>query len=281
MLIPSGTAKRNTGLPRPAVFTPGADVVDRAYCFDDYRLVCVTSRDRLTADAERWIVECLVRAMPELKMREYFAAKRNWFSEFDFLVLAVERGGNDIVGLMASRWQLLNGAEYLHISTIFIAERYRRSGLIKHMSALHMHSVYQGERGFPRLVALKTCNPTAFSCLRMFSALDGVRFYPRIAGRDQDRELMQIASRVAAQLCPDLPFCCQTAVIRNASVPLGFYRELPVSRNAGVNRYFDQHLTPDDRVLCLLSLSQAKTPREVLRILGALNLRRRYAPQSA
>jgi hypothetical protein len=280
MSILSGTAKHAAGLPGPAVLPPAADVIDRAYCFDDYRLVCVTSQDRLTADAERWIVECLIRAMPELKMREYFAAKRNWFSEFDFLVLAAERGGSDIVGLMSSRWQLMNGAEFLHISTIFIAERYRRSGLIKHMSALHMHSVYQGQRGFPRLVALKTCNPTAFSCLRMFSALDGVRFYPRITGRSQDRGLMQIACSVAAQLCPGLPFCCETAVIRNASVPLGFYRELPVSRKDSVNRYFDRHLTPDDRILCLVSLSDANTPLEVLRVLGALNLQRRYAPQS-
>lgn len=149
-----------------------------------------------------------------------------------------------------------------------IAERYQKSHLLKYMWRFHLSQVCHGRFGFPSILALKTCHPAVFSAMRVFSRVEGVQMYPRIDSKVQKPDISKIARLIAKHISPDLEFCLHTGVIKNASVPIDFYPSLPTTKKADVWRYFQNNLTPADRLLCILQISTDSAKHRILQALG-------------
>lgn len=216
------------------------------------------------------IVQGLGRAMPDLKIVDYFHAKGGMFAECDHRVVAVERATGDAVAILASRWYD-DGLAFLHIATQLTGTRFQRTGLLKHMWAMHFREVSRSCRGFPSVIAWRTYNPVSFHTMHIFTRIPGVRMYPRIDAAAQDGDLRLMAARIAACVSHGLPFCGETGVIRGAAsgVPADFYPVLQETRRPEVNRYFMTRLTPDDRLLCVLWIESAEGRRRILTAFGA------------
>ncbi len=238
---------------------------------DGYTLLCTSGDQAFAPETKEWIVRGLIAALPDLKMEEYFRVKKDWFCEFDCLILAVESETGQLVAALASRWhQRERRPFFLHVTTQWIAHRYQLSSLLKHMWAFHLQMLNRGPFGCPSLCALKTCHPAAFSALRLFARLPGVRFYPDIEAKQQDPWMAELARQVASRISLNLRFSADTGVIRGASVPAGFYSALPTTRRPKLASYFRKHLGVDDRFLCLLLISDEAAKRRILASLGAL-----------
>lgn len=260
-------------LPRHRSAAAGGRIVNHDWndsrSFDRYTLLYTTAERPLSADSRQWLVQGLTRAMPELKVSAYFEAKKNWFSEYDYLIVAVERGSDDVIGVLASSWHLVEGRPFfLHIIVQFIAPRYQKSLLLKHMWAFHFGKVSLGAFGFPSVIALRTYNPVVYTAMRIFSGLDGVELYPRI-GAAQDPTMVELARRVAERISGALDISLDTGVIRGASVPPDFYPALPKTNRMDVLEYFERHLAPSDRLLCILSVPTDIAKSRILRAFGA------------
>lgn len=237
---------------------------------DAYTLLYMSGGQAFAPGIKEWIVRGLIAALPDLKMEEFFRIKKNWFSEFDCLILAVESKTGQLVAALASRWhQHERRPFFLHVTTQWITHRYQLSSLLKHMWAFHLQMLNRGPFGFPSLWALKTCHPAAFSALRLFARLPGVYFYPDIEAKQQDPSMAELARKVASRISLNLKFSADTGVIRGASVPAGFYSALPTTGKPKLARYFREHLSVDDRILCLLRISDEAAKRRILALLGA------------
>ena len=226
---------------------------------DAYTLLYMSGGQAFAPGIKEWIVRGLIAALPDLKMEEFFRIKKNWFSEFDCLILAVESKTGQLVAALASRWhQHERRPFFLHVTTQWITHRYQLSSLLN-----------RGPFGFPSLWALKTCHPAAFSAIRLFARLPGVHFYPDIEAKQHDPWMADLARQVASRISLNLKFSADTGVIRGASVPAGFYSALPITGKPKLARYFRQHLSVDDRILCLLRISDEAAKRRILALLGA------------
>lgn len=237
--------------------------------FDQYSLFYAVAPHALRRETEQWIVNDLIKAMPDLKLAEYFQIKKNWFSEYDYLIAAAENKSDALVGLLTSRWHENDGTPFfLQISMQMIANRYQKTQLLKHMWGFHFRKVSEGPFGFPSVIALRTYNPVVFSAMRIFSRIEGVRMYPRIGVEEQDPEMVALAQSITARISPGLNMCSRTGVIKDASVPPDFYPSLPKTSKGEIYDYFAEHLTPSDRLLCVLHISTEEGKRKILKAFG-------------
>lgn len=240
--------------------------------FDQYSFFYAASPHVLNRETEEWIVSGLIKAMPDLKLAEYFQIKKNWFSEYDYLIAAVENNSNELIGMLTSHWHEKDGVPFfLQISMQMIAQRYQKTQLLKHMWGYHFRKVREGHFGFPSVIALRTYNPVVFSAMRIFSRLDGIRMYPRLWVEEQDPEMVALAQSITERICPGLDMCSRTGVIKDASVPPDFYPSLPKSSKGEVYNYFAEHLSPSDRLLCVLHISTEEGKRKILKSFGSLS----------
>lgn len=237
--------------------------------FDRYSIHGATPRRPLGKEGEAWIVRGLIKAMPALKIEEYFKAKGTWFAEYDYLLIAVERTTDELIAVLSSRWlDLEDGLGVLHVTMQLITSQYQKTHLLKHMWGAHFRMVSQSRVGSPSVIAWRTCNPVAFKAMRTFTRIDGVRMYPDIDAETQDPWMTELARRIAARISPGLGLCARTGVIKGASVPVDFYPALPTAHGDALNRYFAEHLTLADRLLCVLSISTDAAKRKILKAFG-------------
>lgn len=240
--------------------------------FDQYSLFYAAAPHALNRETEEWIVSGLIKAMPDLKLAEYFQIKKNWFSDYDFMIAAAENKSDELVGLLTSCWHEKDGAPFfLQISMQMIADRYQKTQLLKHMWGLHFRRVSEGPFGFPSVIALRTYNPVVFSAMRIFSRIEGVRMYPRLRAEEQDPEMVALAQSITERICPGLNMCPRTGVIKGASVPPDFYPSLPKTNKSDVYSYFAEHLSPSDRLLCVLHISTEEGKRKISKAFGSLS----------
>ena len=185
------------------------------------------------------------------------------------MVIAAFAPDGGLGGVLVSRLLAGDGAErILHVSMQLIAERFRRTALLKRMWGMHLAAA-AGECGLPGTIVMRTCNPIVLQLLRGFTRVDGIAVYPEIDGQAQERELERLAVRLARRLCPGLAFDSRTGVLRGAAVPPDFYADLPRGRDAAVNAYFHQNLTTADRVLCIVRITTEQAKHRLLRAFGA------------
>jgi hypothetical protein len=92
--------------------------------------------------------------------------------------------------------------------------------------------------------------------------------------------LVDTAGQIARVLSPGLPFEPDTGAIRGGAgdVPADFWPEFPASSDKRVNDYFQRHLTPRDRLLCVLSCQSEAAQTAIMKALG---IRPTHAQQPA
>ncbi|MEU5425638.1 hypothetical protein AB0H73_08505 [Streptomyces olivoreticuli] len=206
----------------------------------------------LTGEREEWLVDGLTAALPALRMRELFRLRRDMFRSADLITVAVDRATGGAVGALASRADHLPaGPELLHVTTQFVAEGLRHTGVLRASWGAHFDGLGRTADDLPRLIALKTYNPVVLCGLRTFTRIPGTSLYPDCSGAPQDHAHMERAERIAALLSPGHPFDPKTGVISGIGVPADLYPRRPVCRDAGVNAYFARTTRPGDRVLCV------------------------------
>ncbi len=97
-----------------------------SWLFDRYILHYATPKQLIQPAIKEWIVQGLIQAMPTLKIEQYFEAKRNWFEECDYLIVAVETISNDLIAVLASSWVKTDLLPFLHIKIQMIGSVTRK-----------------------------------------------------------------------------------------------------------------------------------------------------------
>lgn len=236
-----------------------------------YRIHHVSREHGFSTAQQEWLKNGLISAFPDLKMAEYFAAKPNWFQEYDHLIYCSENASGDIVGLLAARWVELEAgqdnpaARFLHATTQFIVPRWQGTSMLRNIWREFLTLSTYGKHGFPEIIVLKTCNPLAFRPMRFFARVAGIEVYPQIDGSPQIHAMAELAKRIAASICPDREFDADTGVINDISTPPDFYPRLPGGKpESSISYYFHTHLTCRDRMLCITHIKTARARRIVL-----------------
>ncbi len=230
-------------------------------------MVTIWPRLSFPDDTQRWLAEGLVRALPQLRMRELFQRRFDMFCQADLITVALAEG--KVAGALASRWDALpDGIRYLHITSQFVAEGHRHGGIFRMSWRGHFTDLLARNPMFPEMIVLKTYNPVVYCAMRAFGQAPYVRMYPALASA-QNRATAGLAAKIAAAISPEHAFDPSTGVIRGAGEPADLYPSLPISRDTDVNAYFARRTRPGDRVLCLL---QIPTRRGAAAILAAFNV---------
>lgn len=226
------------------------------------------TRAGLTADREQWMVDSLIAALPNLKMAQLFACRRDMFHDADLITVAVDDGR--AVGVLTSAWATLpSGARFLHVLTQFVGERYQagRTHAFRLSWGDHLGNLVCGAADFPRLLALKTYNPIAYCAMRAFTRIPGVTIYPDPNVAVQATRAQELAAQVAAQVAT-VPFDAATGVLHGAGRPVDLYPDLPSSSHKEVNCYFAAVTRPGDRVLTLLEVPSEAQAATILSAFG-------------
>jgi len=214
--------------------------------------------DEFSGPAQSRLVEGLIAALPGLRMRALFAARRDMFNDADLITTAESRTG-ELAGVLASRWVTVgDDLRFLHITSQFVAEGHRHGVVFRRSWADHLATLCAGAGGFPTVSVLKTYNPQVYCAMNSLAAVPGVSFYPAV-DHTSSLGLTGLAVRISRAVSPGHPFDPVAGVIRGAGVPADLYLEPPRSSNQAVNHYFARHARPADRVLCLLSIPAAVT----------------------
>lgn len=246
---------------------PSQERSERADGSAPVRIATLVPAEQLTAEREQQLVEGLIAALPSLRMADLFERRRDMFRNADLVTIATTEG--EVVGALASQWAMsADGADFLHITSQFVGERYRQGHVFKLSWAGHFAEVCR-RRGCPQLTVLKTYNPIVYCAMRSFTRLPGVTMYPDIAAPAPDPERGRVAACVAWAVAPGHPFSERTGVIRDIGAPADLYPAMPMSRDRAVNDYFLRTTGPADRVLCMLAIPTRAAAEAVLRAFGA------------
>lgn len=207
---------------------------------------------QVRASEARWLQQRMIAAFPEYKLSEYFERRPSLFERAHHVVVAMADREALPVGVVVASRHSDGEPDFLHVEMTLITTPYQRSGLLLMLWRHVMRMLAADERGFPTVIVLKTYNPMVFSSLQVAARLGCGEIYPALDGGRQDSELAEWATYAAAKLCPSLTFEPETGVVRGAGVPRDFYTEMPRTNKRRVNDYFQRHLAPGDRVLCLV-----------------------------
>ncbi|MBY0358158.1 MAG: hypothetical protein K2W82_09170 [Candidatus Obscuribacterales bacterium] len=215
------------------------------------------------------ISDDLSRFLPELKIVDYFQSKPDILKDSDYVIVSRNKNG-EAIGVLASKWHVAAGFDFLHIMTIFIAEHYQGTALFKRMWGLHFQSVLHDKGFFPEVFSLKTYNPISCSLLRRVARKADAAFYPDFKGKQSDWIKVRV-QEIAAILEPTAEFVVESGVIKNGGglVPQDFYPELPKSAKADIMSYFTNELTAKDRLLCCLFCPNEASGQNILQQFAA------------
>jgi hypothetical protein len=227
-------------------------------------------RRELTQGLEEWLINGLTAELPELEMARLFAIRRDMFRDADLVTVAKRKSDGSAVGALSSRWSVLpSGEPFLHVLTQFIGRRQQRTSTFPRSWGSHFAALQGSDRGFPRLIVLKTYNPSVYCAMNAFTRVPGVTIYPQVldSGR-QDASQRRLAIQVAGVVAGGHPFDPESGIIRDIGVPPDLYPALPSSSNKAVNDYFARTARPGDRMLCLLSVPTAAAADAILSAFG-------------
>ncbi|MFC4591371.1 hypothetical protein [Sphaerisporangium corydalis] len=245
----------------------------------DVEIRSLVPRRELTQGVEEWLIDGLTAALPDLEMARLFSVRRDMFREADLVTVATRTSDGSAVGALSSRWSVLpSGEPFLHVLTQFIGQRQQRTSTFPRSWGSHFAALQGSERGFPRLIVLKTYNPTVYCAMSAFTRVPGVTIYPQVpAPGGQDASQRRLAMQVARVVAGGHPFDPDSGIIRGIGVPPDLYPALPSSSNKAVNDYFAKVTSPGDRMLCLLTVPTAAAANAILSTFGVLPAARKVA----
>ncbi len=205
--------------------------------------------------------------LPELRLPQLFREKPGLLSACDSVVVARAKPGAAFTGLCAASFHP-GAPSFLQLVISLTRAAYRRGPLLKSMWRIVLSSVAARCREFPGILALRTYSPAAFQAMSAVLRIPGVRVYPDVRADEQDQSLAKLATHIAARLNPDCAFEPGTGVLRRAGVPLDLYPALPEGGRAELRKYFERHLLPGDRMLCVLTASKQSARRRIAHAFG-------------
>jgi hypothetical protein len=231
-------------------------------------------RDRssppLDAGTRSRIVGDLVAVMPTYGVADYFRTKASLLDPQDLTVIARERASGTCIGLAVVGWVEGRTTRFLHVKTMLIGEAWHRSQVLRLIWQALFTGLLRNGAAFPPSIVLKTYNPKSFSAMRAFAGVPDTAIFPAIGAEVFPADLMPAVHDIAATLSPGRVFDARTGVIKGAADGVtGFYPTLPLCGKAGIDRHFQLHMTPDDRLLgCLF----VRSPQAAGRILKAFSV---------
>jgi hypothetical protein len=223
----------------------------------------------LDADARADIAADLAAAMPTYGVADYFRTKPSLLDAQDVTVIARETGSGRCVGFAVAGWSARNPATFVHIKTVLIGEAWHRGPILRAIwRALFVGLLADGS-AFPPVIALKTYNPKSFSAMRAFAGVVDTAIFPALGRYQFPANLMPTVLDIAAELAPGHRLDQRSGVIEGAADGVvGFYPTLPLCGKALLDRHFQAHLTPNDRLLCCLFALSPRAGQRILRAFG-------------
>lgn len=220
------------------------------------------------------LINELQEQMPGYNAGQYFENQPNIFRDYDHLVVARTSEQGKAVGLVGARWFRDKDFSFLYLWTAMISEQLRGRHLVRNILSFLVEKAAQ-QHDAPLVFASKTYSPLAFRAFMTgISLVPGVAgVYPDIESDKQRPELVEQARRITALLCPKLEVDYDRAVVRDGQIgvaPDFFPERMPLSGDARMDAYFQQHLTRKDQVLMFCTLPKGlHTLLKQLRTLGA------------
>lgn len=211
----------------------------------------------------------LVAAIPDLRIAEMFRRRPGLLRTFDHLLVGWAPDGA-MAGVLGCTWRECSGLSLLHVGIQMIAPGYRGGGMFVDLWQREIVGVLPEEDAHPSLVAVKTYNPIVYLAMRSFARLAGGILYPDVETADQDPALVRLASSVRAVIAPQYGFDPATGAVRDAGLPPDLYEAVPGAVGHPAERYFERHLQPGDRLLCLLRCPGFDEPGSGARLLRSL-----------
>lgn len=212
------------------------------------------------------ITEDLSKALPQLKMKDYFRVKPKVLNTSDYVTFA-QNNENEFIGVLASKIYTLSVISFLHVTTIFIGNKYQGTRLFNHLWHSHFREILQINRDLPQAIVLKTYNPISYSLISKVSKRANSIFYPELSTNiAYSDNIQKQVKEIAETIDPDSIFNFQTGVFKNGAgnVPSDFYPNLPRIACKATMDYFNQYLIPSDRLLCCLFCEDFETQEKVI-----------------
>lgn len=210
------------------------------------------------------IVTSLQANMPNHNVVSYFEQKPTLLAEASDIIIAWDDPGSEtnVVGLMTLRHYMAQkeSPDFVHISTIHIAQARQRGTLLKRLITFAFLSIWKRVGNLPTWTVLKTFNPSTYNVLLKLKRMigSGVMLYPDLQEKNETCNLtmVQIATSIAARLEPECAFDNYLSVIHNGGGIVGgnYWLTAPRSSHHEINDFFDRCLTPSDRMLCIFGL---------------------------
>lgn len=206
----------------------------------------------------------LRKALPDLKIKEYFKVKQDLLSDSDHVILGENEDG-EVIGALASKWYNTSQFSFLHIMTMFVASKHQGTPLFKRMWNAHLSEVLLGGRGFPCVFSLKTYNPISCSLIRQVALRSGAQFYPQL-DCDLPKWMEDQVIEISRALEPEATLDLRTGVIRGGGgmVPADFYPAIPKSARRDIMLHFTSRLAAEDRLLCCLFCREPSSQQNIL-----------------
>lgn len=215
------------------------------------------------AAARAAVAESWARALPGLRIRELLRLRPELLRDPERIILAVDPQG-ELAGILSHRWgRTAEGEPFLHVPVQMIGEAHQRSSLLKHMWRRLFELLSDGGERFPSVIAMRTCNPSAYQAMRVFTRIPDVGLFPGLAAANED-PLGRLAARIARVLEPDAHYSPRTGVLRGVGLPRDLYPDLPTCPRPDVDRFFRRRVRPEDRVLCVLSIASDRARSRIL-----------------
>ena len=224
---------------------------------EDFTLLYSDCKAAINPAEAAKIIGDLDEGMPGYDVKQYFGSQPNIFRDYDHLTIAREKATNATVGLLGSKWFNSPDVTYLYLWTAMLSEQARGSTLLRSIFFWQLSKAVQ-EKTVPPMIVTKTYNPMVFKAMAMlFSMIPGARFYPELGKTHQDPEMVALAKRVVALLCPKLEVKYDQAVVvggQGVLAPNFFPEMLPSSGLPEIEELFHKNLTRNDQILMILEI---------------------------
>ncbi|MBV9252529.1 MAG: hypothetical protein JO227_25220, partial [Acetobacteraceae bacterium] len=232
----------------------------------------------LNAACEHDLQNSLADAVPDLRIEEMFRWRPGLLRTYDHLLVARAPNGT-IAGVLGCTWRACAQLSLLHVGIHMIASQYRRSGLFSELWRHEITEVLPREPYRPSLVGVKTYNPIVYRAMQTFARLAGGQLYPDVDTNKQDPELVKLATQASMVLAPEHAFDATTGALRAVGMPPDLYQDIPGIEGQPVRQYFQRHLNPGDRLLCLLRFPGFDDPAGAHQLFSSLAVALRYGRQ--
>lgn len=241
----------------------------------DFTLLYSDCKETIDPDEARKIIADLDESMPGYDVKQYFGSQPNIFRDYDHLTIARDTKTHETVGLLGSKWFSSPDVTYLYLWTAMISERARKSNLLRSIFFWQLDKAVK-EKMIPPMIVTKTYNPIVFKAMMTLPPMiPGARLYPALNEPHQDPEMVALAKKVVALLCPQLEVKYDEAVVVGGQAVLApnFFPELPPSGSPAIDAFFQKNLTRNDQILMIVEIPRAcsEAVHSLLRQIGMMN----------